>query len=65
MDLKRWLKIQKISITDAAKDLGVSRAHLSMVANKHTPAGRVLGTKIKKLTLGAVTLDDVCWDDPE
>lgn len=58
MKLKDYLYFEKTSITDFAKTVGVSRAHLSGVANGFRNASLSLIIKLQKFSNGKVTEND-------
>lgn len=58
MKLKDFLYFEKISITDFAKSAGISRNHMSGVANGFRCPSRSLMGYIKLLTHGKVTDKD-------
>lgn len=58
MKLKDYLYFEKTSITDFAKLVGVSRAHLSGVANGFRNASFSLIIKIERASNGRVSEKD-------
>lgn len=58
MKLKDYLYFEKISVTDFAKTVGISRIHMSGIANGYRDAGKVLMKRIQRLTKGKVTEKD-------
>jgi transcriptional regulator with XRE-family HTH domain len=58
MKLKDFLYFEKISITDFAKSAGISRNHMSGIANGFRHPSKSLMGYIKLLTHGKVTDKD-------
>ena len=58
MKLKDYLYFEKISITDFAKKAGISRTHMSGIANGFRYPSDSLVVNIKLLTKGKVTPKD-------
>jgi len=61
MDLKTYLDFKQIKVTDASKDLGVTKAHIYAVLSGKYQPGRKLAKRIVKWSKNAVTLNDL-WD---
>ena len=57
VDLRRWLADNGITATSAAKDLGISKQHMSNIVNGHSSPSLDLAVSIEKLTGGAVTVE--------
>ncbi len=59
MELKEYLKKNKIKIGDLAEILGVHRNHLSAIINKRYVPSILLARQIVKLTKGDVTVNEL------
>jgi hypothetical protein len=61
MDLKTYIKnVRKITITQAATEIGYTREHLTEVCNG-LAAGRKLGMILEKWSGGIVKAADICF----
>lgn len=58
MKLKDYLYFEKISVTDFAKTVGISRIHMSGIANGYRGPGKMLIKRIQRLTKGKVSEKD-------
>ena len=63
MWLDEWLFKNRISITEFAKQLGVSRDTLSHVVNGHRRANPNLALKIEEATKGEVELRELLFGE--
>jgi DNA-binding Xre family transcriptional regulator len=52
--LKKYIKKRKTNLTNLAKSFGISRGHLTMIANGE-PAGKSLALKIEEWSNGEIT----------
>jgi len=59
MELKNYLFLRRLSVTEAAKELDVSREWLSQIMHKKKIAGRVLAQRIEEWSEGAVKPGDL------
>jgi predicted XRE-type DNA-binding protein len=55
MELDDWLHANKMTVTDFAKYLDISRNHLNSIVNKHIKPGKRLARDIILATQGQVT----------
>lgn len=62
MQLRDYLHTQRVSVTDLAKHLGLSRTYLSEIKNKKVKPSRNLCKIISMETSGKVTLDELLED---
>ena len=58
MKLKDYLYFEKISVTDFAKNVGISRIHMSGIANGFRHPSKSLMAHIELITKGKVTESD-------
>jgi transcriptional regulator with XRE-family HTH domain len=59
MDLKEYLKDNKITVNDFAEMIGVHRNHISGIINKRFVPGITLARHIAKITKENVTVDEL------
>lgn len=59
MELKDYLKMNKISVTDFAEHLGISRIHLDGIINKRRWPSKDMAIKIIEFCGPKVTLEDL------
>jgi transcriptional regulator with XRE-family HTH domain len=62
MRLCDYLYEHKITATEFAKKVGMSRHHISRIKNNHHRPGGALALRICRETKGKVTLDDLLRD---
>lgn len=60
--LKEYLREKDINITQLAKLIGVSRGHLSTVANGK-PGGKNLASRIEKWSNGEITCIQILYPE--
>jgi len=65
MDLKRYLKENKIKVGDFAEMVDIHRNHLSGIINKRFVPGITLARQIERLTKGNVTVSELIPDKEE
>ncbi len=58
MELRRFLRIEDVTIDDFAKTLGISRTSMFQILSGHEPR-LSLALKIQRLTNGQVTLEEL------
>jgi transcriptional regulator with XRE-family HTH domain len=61
--LKRIAKQKKITLTELAKQLEISRVHLTNIANGREPAGKRLAKKIEIWSDGQITHSELIYPD--
>lgn len=59
--LKAWLKANRVPVSAAAKAVGCSRPHLSMIVNGRHPAGKLLANRIVAFCNGEVDRDSLLY----
>lgn len=59
MNLREYLFFEKLSVTNFAKKIGISRTHLTAVISKKTRPSLHLSKLIEIETKGKVTLDEL------
>lgn len=59
MDLREWLFRNRMSVTDFAKQLGVSRNHINRIVNGYGYPGTALAKLIEQYTQGQVTTKEL------
>jgi hypothetical protein len=59
MDLKDYLYFSRKTIVNFAKEVGVSRHHMSRIVNKRDKPSRLLARYIEEITGGEVTIKDL------
>lgn len=71
MELRDYLHKKRISITEFARQINVSRTHLGRIVNNKLKPGKRLAKDIERLTDGCVTTcelleeeKDVQWSSP-
>ena len=62
MELKELIKLKKLTVTAAAKEIGISRQMLSDIINNRFPAGAHSARLIFKWSDGAVGMQDL-WEE--
>jgi hypothetical protein len=58
MKIDQYLSNRKMSVAEAARQLGITRQHLGMVKNGQLPAGRKLALKLWRWSHGEIGLTD-------
>lgn len=61
MDLREWLFRKRITVTDFAKKVGVSRNHINAIVNNRGRPGPELAKKIQEETKGEVTVMELLF----
>ena len=64
MWIDEWLFRQKKTVTEFAKELGISRGHASRVISGSVKAGNLLAAAIERLTDGKVTRKEILSKKP-
>ena len=57
--LQQWLKANKISLARAAREIGMSEAHLGNVVKRRSRCAIEVAAIISKYTKGEVSVDDI------
>ena len=63
MNLKEYLFVKKISITEFSNFMGYSRTHMSSIINGHLKPSRFMAKSIERATNGQVKAENVFKDD--
>jgi transcriptional regulator with XRE-family HTH domain len=61
MDLREWLFRKRKSVTDFAKEIGVSRNHINAIVNGRGRPGANLAKQIQNATNGEVTIMELLY----
>jgi DNA-binding transcriptional regulator YdaS (Cro superfamily) len=59
VELKDYLSKKKISQSNFAKKVGITRAHISQIVNKKTNLSTLLAKHIENITEGDVTMQEL------
>ena len=62
MEVKKLIKLRNLTVTDAAKQIGISRQLLSDIIHGKAQAGGLAARKIMTWSDGAVQISDL-WRD--
>ena len=65
MDLRKYLFRKRKSVTDFAKEVKVSRNHISRIVNKSIKPGKHLALFIETITNGEVTASELLDEKAE
>lgn len=60
MEIKNYIQAKNLTITNAAKEIGISRQHLHSIING-TPAGRKLAAKIETWSKGEINRNCILY----
>ncbi|MEN8236159.1 MAG: helix-turn-helix transcriptional regulator [Pseudomonadota bacterium] len=63
MELREWLFRNRKTVTDFAKEIGVSRSHLNMISNGKNLPSVQLAKKIEEGTEGKVTIMELLFPE--
>lgn len=59
MELRDYLHFARKSVIDFAKEMGVTRQHMSLIVHKKVKPGKTLCKYIEQMTGGEVTVKDL------
>ncbi len=59
MELRDYLHFARKSVIDFAKEMGITRQHMSSIVHKKVRPGKVLCKYIEQMTGGEVTIKDL------
>ncbi|MEN8236156.1 MAG: helix-turn-helix domain-containing protein [Pseudomonadota bacterium] len=63
MNLREWLFHNRITVTQLAKDLGISRTHLNLISSGQRRPSPDLAKRIEEITKNGVTKAELLFPE--